>query len=112
VRFNRALYKGVEGSGIFPLGDFSLELSSPGLDEPLKLARQYRKNIGRNVELLLQDGSVRTGRLIDMNEEGIIVEELPARNGHGFKSSRPPAVTVNHTFLFNNIKSTKIQSVF
>jgi ribosome maturation factor RimP len=43
--------------GPFPNDDFSLEVSSPGLDEPLKLHRQYKKNIGRQVELVLQDGS-------------------------------------------------------
>src|SRR5579871_3935082 len=50
VQYNRALYKKLEESGLFPSGDFSLEVSSPGLDEPLKLLRQYRKNVGRQVE--------------------------------------------------------------
>ena len=49
-RFNRALYKKIEEANFFPHGDFSLEVSSPGLDEPLKLYRQYKKNIGRPVE--------------------------------------------------------------
>ncbi|HXB07215.1 MAG TPA: hypothetical protein VNW04_08870, partial [Puia sp.] len=43
VQYNRALYKKLEELGIFPDGDFSLEVSSPGLDEPLKLHRQYKK---------------------------------------------------------------------
>src|SRR5580698_9642471 len=47
VQFNRALYKKLDEAAFFPAGDFSLEVSSPGLDEPLKLHRQYRKNIGR-----------------------------------------------------------------
>jgi ribosome maturation factor RimP len=111
VQFNRALYKGVEGSGLFPGGDFSLEVSSPGLDEPLKLIRQYKKNIGRNVELLLTDGTKKTGRLIEMNPDGIIVEEIKQKNGHGVKSVHT-AKPATHTLLFNNIKTTKIQSVF
>src|SRR5580693_3561181 len=57
VQVNRALYRKLEESGLFPADDFSLEVSSPGLDEPLKMLRQYRKNIGRLVEVLLQDGS-------------------------------------------------------
>src|SRR6202012_5648956 len=64
VQFNRALYKKIEESGMFPEGDFSLEVSSPGLDEPLKLLRQYRKNIGTQVELVLQDGEKKEGRLL------------------------------------------------
>ena len=57
VKYNRALYKQIEESDLFPNGDFSLEVSSPGLDEPLKLHRQYIKNTGRNVEVLQQDGT-------------------------------------------------------
>ena len=44
VQYNRKLYKQLEEEGMFPEGDFSLELSSPGLDEPLKLHRKYLKN--------------------------------------------------------------------
>ena len=53
---NKALYKYIEESELFPGGNFSLEVSSPGVDEPLKLYRQYKKNIGRKVEVVLNDG--------------------------------------------------------
>jgi ribosome maturation factor RimP len=104
VQFNRALYKQLEGSGLFPGDDFSLEVSSPGLDEPLKLLRQYKKNIGRQVELLLQDGSKKEGRLLEVGNDGIIVEETKGKN--------KKKEVINHTFLFDNIKTTKIQVVF
>lgn len=104
VQFNRPLYKKLEESNLFPNGDFSLEVSSPGLDEPLKLHRQYRKNIGRQVELVLQDGSKVEGRLVDVSEDGVIVEETRGKN--------KKKEIVNHTFLFENIKTTKIQVVF
>jgi ribosome maturation factor RimP len=104
VQFNRALYKRLEEVALFPGGDFSLEVSSPGLDEPLKLHRQYRKNIGRQVELVLQDGSKVEGRLLDVSEDGIIVEETRGKN--------KKKEIVNHTVLFENIKTTKIQVVF
>ena len=104
VQVNRALYKKFEETGLFPNGDFSLEVSSPGLDEPLKLHRQYKKNIGRQVELVLQDGSKIEGRLLEVTEDGIIVEETRGRN--------KKKEVINHTFLFDNIKTTKIQVVF
>ena len=104
VRYNRALYKKLEEGGLFPNGDFSLEVSSPGLDEPLKLHRQYKKNIGRLVDLVLQDGSKIGGRLLEVSEDGIIVEETRGRN--------KKKEVINHTFLFDNIKTTKIQVVF
>src|SRR4249920_3733751 len=49
IKINRALYKIMEEMAMYPDGDFSLEVSSPGIDEPLKLLRQYKKNIGRDV---------------------------------------------------------------
>jgi ribosome maturation factor RimP len=104
VQFNRALYKRIEGAALFPGGDFSLEVSSPGLDEPLKLHRQYRKNIGRQVEIVLQDGSKIEGRLLEVSEDGIIIEETRGKN--------KKKEIVNHAFLFENIKTTKIQVVF
>ena len=104
VQINRGLYKKLEELGLFPNGDFSLEVSSPGLDEPLKLLRQYKKNIGRQVELILQDGSKKEGRLMEVSEDGIIIEETKGKN--------KKKEVINHTFLFDNIKTTKIQVVF
>ena len=43
VSFNRQLYKLLEESELFPPGEYSLEVSSPGVEEPLKMHRQYRK---------------------------------------------------------------------
>src|SRR6188768_1330518 len=73
-RINRALYKWIE-ENLFPNGDFSLEVSSPGLDEPLKLNRQYLKNIGRKVAATLLDGTEKEGTLLAATEEKITIEE-------------------------------------
>jgi ribosome maturation factor RimP len=104
IQYNRALYKKIEEAQIFPDGDFSLEISSPGLDEPLKLIRQYKKNTGRLVEVVLFDGSKLEGRLTVATEDGIIVEEIKGKN--------KKQEIVNHSLLFTNIKTTKIQVVF
>ena len=104
VFYNRILYKKIEESGMFPGGDFSLEISSPGLDEPLKLLRQYRKNIGRKVEVLLKDGVKTEGKLLEVFDENIIVEETRGKN--------KKQEIIQHNFSFDNIKSTKIQIVF
>src|ERR1700748_1652538 len=79
VRYNRALYKKLEETALFPDGDFSLEVSSPGLDEPLKLLRQYKKNVGRQVELVLLDGSKKEGRLLEGRGDGLSVEEIKGK---------------------------------
>lgn len=104
VRFNRQLYKLIEETGMYPEGEFSLELSSPGVDEPLKLQRQYVKNIGRHVEVLFTDGTVKEGKLLEVAEADIIIEHS---EGKGKK-----AVTQQLVIPFNNIKTTTVQIKF
>lgn len=104
IQYNRRLYKELEEESFFPGNDFSLEVSSPGLDEPLRLHRQYLKNIGRFVEVIQLDGIKREGRLISADENQVIVEE---EKGKGKKKEM-----VRHTIPFNQIKTTKIQIKF
>lgn len=101
---NKALYKYLEESGLFEDGNFSLEVSSPGIDKPLKLHRQFQKNIGRKVEVELIDGTKLEGTLTHVNEEDIIIEE---------KSGKGKKTTMNTTtILFNQIKHTLVLITF
>ena len=104
IQYNRKLYKLIEESALYPDGDFSLEVSSPGLDEPLKINRQYQKNIGRFVDVLLNDASKKEGKLIEAAEDGIIIEY---ETGKGKKKELK-----QETILFTDIKNTKIQIKF
>jgi ribosome maturation factor RimP len=71
---NRKLYALLEASGLFPDGDFSLEVSSPGVDEPLAQHRQYRKNVGRKLTVTLVDGAELTGLLKEVDDESLTLE--------------------------------------
>jgi ribosome maturation factor RimP len=102
--YNRKLYKHLEESALFPGGDFSLEVSSPGLDEPLRLYRQYQKNIGRFVEVLLNDAAKKEGKLLEATETGIVIETEEGKN--------KKKVIRQETLLFTDIKTTKIQVKF
>lgn len=104
IRINRALYNQIEESDIFPNGDFSLEVSSPGVDEPLKLHRQYKKNIGRTIEVTMNDGTRKEGKLTGVNDDEIIIEE---KTGQGKK-----AVIKTINILFNQVKHTKVLVTF
>ncbi len=75
---NRSLYKHIEGENLFGDGNFSIEVSSPGIDRPLTSLRQYQKNIGRNVEVKKNDESKAEGKLTGADESGIVIEEAPA----------------------------------
>ncbi len=104
VQFNRQLYKIIESKNFFPPGDFSLEVSSPGIDKPLKSQRQYLKNVGRSIEILFNDGSVKTGRLLQVSNDDIMLEETI---GKGKKSETKQLV-----IPFSNIKTTTVQIEF
>ncbi len=104
VRYNRKLYTKIEESEMFPDGNFSLEISSPGVDEPLKLHRQYIKNIGRNVLITFKDETQKEGKLIEVTETDIIIEHTV---GKGKK-----AQTHQHIVSFDNIKTTTVQIQF
>ncbi len=54
--------------------DYSLEISSPGLGASFGVIQQYRKNIGSNIEVLLNDGSKITGRLLSVSDPGIVIK--------------------------------------
>ncbi|WBV59582.1 ribosome assembly cofactor RimP [Chryseobacterium camelliae] len=51
--------------------DFSLQVMSAGLSEPLATPRQFAKNIGRDIDILLNDSSKIEGELAKVDEEKI-----------------------------------------
>ena len=104
VSFNRKLYKLIEAQSYFPEGDFSLELSSPGIDEPLKLVRQYTKNIGRNIEIVFNDDTKKEGKLLAVTETEITIE---TSEGKGKKQ-----IIEQVLIAFENIKTAVVQVSF
>jgi ribosome maturation factor RimP len=104
IQYNRKLYKELEDSGFYPDGNFSLEVSSPGLDEPLKLFRQYKKNIGRYVDITMNDLSKKEGKLLEAREDSLVIE---MESGKGKKKE-----IWQETVPFEQVKNTKIQIKF
>eukprot|EP01030_Chromulinospumella_sphaerica_P010751 gene10751-10558_t len=65
----------MEAEEMFPDGDFSLEVSSPGVDEPLNQMRQYKKNIGRKVAVTLTDDTEKqtlAARIGDLKKNNLL----------------------------------------
>ena len=60
---------------------YNLEVSSPGIDTPLVLPRQYIKNIGRQLAIKMADGSKREGKLTGMTEDAVVIEETIKEKG-------------------------------
>jgi ribosome maturation factor RimP len=60
---------------------YNLEVSSPGIDTPLMLVRQYTKNIGRTVVVKMADGIKKEGKLLAVNSADIVIEEQIKEKG-------------------------------
>jgi ribosome maturation factor RimP len=52
---------------------FTLEVTSPGIDRPLTLARHYAKNLDRLLKVVKTDGDVVTGRISSSNESEVVL---------------------------------------
>lgn len=66
ININKSLNNDLEGEDV----DFSLEVASAGISSPLKLVRQYKKNIGRNLKVkTISQGEIEA-TLVDADEDG------------------------------------------
>ncbi|MFZ2906881.1 MAG: ribosome maturation factor RimP [Cyclobacteriaceae bacterium] len=78
-------------------GAFMLEVSTPGLDQPLKTKRQYLKNVGRKVKVKTKNKTIE-GKLSAVQENTIEVLE---QTGSG-KKKEERAIEI----LFDEIEKT------
>jgi len=105
VQLNRKLYAKIEEEAYFPEGDFSLEVSSAGIGEPLLKHRQFIKNINRYLEVKLIDNStVVEGKLINVSDNDFQLEVV---TGKGKKQT-----TTQPVFEFSAIKSASVEVKF
>jgi ribosome maturation factor RimP len=90
-------------------GQYTLEVSSPGVSRPLTLRRHYARVVGRTVSLVLDDGVRVTGRLARVegdDEVGATVVVVPSSSpGKGRRPVEGPAVTVPLT----TVRSARVE---
>ncbi|WP_316816884.1 ribosome assembly cofactor RimP [Pedobacter nyackensis] len=80
---------------------YNLEVSSPGVGEPLRLKRQYVKNIGRELSVKLTGGEVKEGKLLNADENSITIEAKVKEKGKKVQ-------LVETSIAFNEITETKV----
>lgn len=85
--------------------DFELEVGSAGITSSFKILRQYQKNIGKEVEVLLASGMKLTGILKSADENGIVLTVEKQVKPEGAK--RKITVEEDLAYTYNEIKSTK-----
>lgn len=100
----------IEGSLDREVEDFSLEVASAGVGSALKFPRQYYKNIGRKLEVVLTDGALVSGELTKVEDQQIELQ---------WKQREPKAVgkgkitvTKNKTIAFDEINQSKVMIKF
>jgi ribosome maturation factor RimP len=81
--------------------DFDLTVSSAGADRPLKLPRQYKKNIGRSLEVVTKTGEKLSGVILNANDSGIDLEITPV------KKPKKDQEIKKVSLQFSDIKSAK-----
>jgi len=109
TKINRALRNQIDESGLFPDGNYSLEISSPGVSEPLQLARQYQKNVGRLLLIRTKDETEVEGRLKEIKEDELTIE-VKGKNSRGLPSDKLPTKMKN--ININNISKATVQVEF
>ena len=90
--------------------DFELHVSSAGIDRPLRVLAQYVKNIGRGVELLMNDGTELEGVLKAATETEIEIETSRIEKIEGKKKKE--TIVEQLVLPLNKIKETKIVITF
>lgn len=103
AKLNRRLNALIEETAIFPEGDYSLEVSSPGIDEPLIMLRQYKKNIGRKLLVTPnEEGPEVLGIIKEVTEDKLVLEVEVGKKKEKVMTEIP----------FTNIKKAVIQIIF
>jgi len=112
-----ALSRHIEGNLDREQEDFGLDVSSAGLDLPLRVPRQFKKNEGRNVHVIMNDGAEIKGKLVEATEENfqVLPEIKKTKKASTGSASKTPVgaghdlpITINYT----DQKSTKIVLIF
>lgn len=85
--------------------DFELEVGSAGITSPFKILRQYKKNIGNDVEVMTTGGNKLVGILKSADENGIVLTVKKQVKPEGAK--RKVTVEEDLSYKYNEIKSTK-----
>ncbi len=105
-----AVSRQVEGNLDREKEDFELMVSSPGIDQPFKILKQYQKYIGKKVSTKTTTGNKYTGILEEANEEQIKISEEVKEKIPG--KSKKISVKKEHIIPFSEIKETKLVITF
>jgi ribosome maturation factor RimP len=104
ANLSRELSKAFDETHLFP-HSYMLEVSTPGLDQPLKLKRQYYKNLGRSIKVVSKDQRYFEGKLMEVTDELIRVEqEIGTGKSKEKTIAEVPFSQIDKTFVLISFK--------
>lgn len=103
----RAIDAALEESDVLGQSPYILEVTSPGTSSPLTQPRNFRRNVGRLVQLTLSDGSQATGRVVAAGPAELTIQ--PEASG---SQGRPGATPDPRTIPYVDIAKAGVQVEF
>ena len=85
--------------------DYSLTVTSAGLDQPFKVLKQYQKAVGKKVEVMLKGGKKMVATLTAANEESITLSYTAKEAVEGKKKKE--LVEHNDTYTMDQVNSVR-----
>jgi ribosome maturation factor RimP len=90
--------------------DFELQVESAGLDRPLKMLRQFQKNINNDIDIVFTSGKKLTAKLVAAADNSIDIEYSEKALLENKK--RKQLITKSETVMLADIKSVKVAVSF
>ena len=100
-----SLSRHIESSLDREVCDFSLQVASAGLSEPFKVFKQYKKSVGKDVNVFLKNGQELIGKIIDAKEGQGIMLETSTNKKQGKKKLQ---IIEQQSLSFEQIDRTKV----
>jgi ribosome maturation factor RimP len=73
ARINHALHMSLEAQGV-DTGKLTIDVSSPGIEQPIEGLRNFKKNIGRKVQIRNHQNKILKGWLVSCDAKGIALK--------------------------------------
>ena len=94
------------------LGEYELEVGSAGIGQPFKVVQQYRNHVGKEVEVLKQNGQKVQGIMKSVSDDGLLFCITAKEKQHVEGKKRPVLVEVDKTFNISEVKYCKYLLAF
>ncbi|MVM37913.1 ribosome maturation factor RimP [Spirosoma sp. HMF3257] len=114
---SRKLGAQMDELNFFGEAPFILEVSSPGVDYPLTFPRQFVRNVGRQLMVILTDGASRKGKLVSVTDDHIVLDIEAEKKSKSKKKKEADltteAVPVGPTpIAFGELKKANVEVSF